>query len=131
MLLLAIDDHSLPFRRHLAYYLTKPDVRKEPVLSPSSQDPNAPDHRVANFYGTVLHDEGRFRMWYYAMNELQQRPNETSMIGYAESDDSPGGTEGPLQRATGCKAKTPLRADDRKSPLYESVVVRSGGLCGI
>ena len=87
MLFLAIDDHSLPLRRHLAYYMTKPDVRKEPVLAPSLDDPRAPDHMVAHFYGTVLYDEGRFRMWYYAMNEFLPKPHETSMVCYAESDD--------------------------------------------
>ena len=87
LLLLAIDDHSLPFRRHLTYYMSKPDVRKEPVLTPSFDDPNAPDHQVANFYGTVLHDEGRFRIWYYAMNEVLPQTYQTSMVCYAESDD--------------------------------------------
>ena len=87
LLLLAIDDHLLPFRRHLTYYLSKPEVRREPVLSPSSEDPNAPDHQVANFYGTVLHDEGRFRMWYYAMNEVLPKTYQFSMVCYAESDD--------------------------------------------
>ena len=87
MLFLAIDDHSLPLRRHLAYYLTKPDVRKEPVLAPSLENPKAADHMVAQFYGTVLYDEGRYRMWYYAMNEFLPRPHETSMVCYAESDD--------------------------------------------
>ena len=83
MLLLAIDDHSLPFKRHLTYYLSKPDVRKEPVLTPSLDDPNAPDHMAAFFYGTVLYDEGRFRMWHYAKNEELPKPHESSMICYA------------------------------------------------
>ena len=87
LILLSVDDHSLPFRRNLAYYLTKPDVRREPVLTPSAEDPNAPDHMVAHFYGTVLHDEGAYRMWYYAMNEVLPRPLETSMVCYAESSD--------------------------------------------
>ena len=87
MLLLAIDDHSLPFRRHLTYYLTRPDVRKQPVLTPSLDDPDAPDHITAHFYGTVLHDEGTFRMWYQAKNEELPKPYESSMICYAESDD--------------------------------------------
>ena len=50
--LLAIDDHLLPFRRDLCYYLSKPTVRVEPVLAPSEDNPNAPDHQVAHFYGT-------------------------------------------------------------------------------
>ena len=87
MVLLAIDDHALPFRRHLTYYLSKPDVRREPVLVPSADRPSAPDRVAAHFYGTVLHDEGRFRIWYYAKNEERAKPLESSMICYAESDD--------------------------------------------
>ena len=87
MILLAIDDHSLPWNwRQTAPdvlsplgalatapgWRCKPDVRREPVLTPSSGlgNPEAADHMVAHFYGTVLHDEGRYRMWYYAMNEV-------------------------------------------------------------
>ena len=82
-LLLAIDDHLLPFRRDLCYYLSKPTVRPEPVLAPSDDDPNAPDHQVAHFYGTVLYDGGKYRMWYYAKSEVRQ----DGVACYAESDD--------------------------------------------
>lgn len=64
--LLAIDDVSLPFRKNVCLYLNKPAVRREPVLAPSLPDSNAPDNLAAHFYGTVLHDAGKFRMWYYA-----------------------------------------------------------------
>ena len=72
MILLAIDDYSLQFRRNLCYYMSKPTVRKEPVLQPSKDSPKAPDRQVANFYGTVLYDEGKYRMWYYGMNDVLQ-----------------------------------------------------------
>ena len=64
--LLAIDDVSLPWRKNTCLYLGKPTVRPQPVLTPSPVDSGAPDDLAANFYGTVLHDGGRFRMWYYA-----------------------------------------------------------------
>jgi len=64
--LLAIDDMSLPFRKNLALHLGKPKVRPEPVLKPSPRGSGAPDDLAAHFYGTVLHDGGKFRMWYYA-----------------------------------------------------------------
>ena len=35
LLMLAIDNHYLPFYRHLTHYLSKPKIREEPVLSPS------------------------------------------------------------------------------------------------
>jgi hypothetical protein len=63
---LAIDDVSLPFRKNVCLYLSKPTVRQEPVLAPSPHESNAPDNLAAHFYGTVLHDAGKFRMWYYA-----------------------------------------------------------------
>ena len=41
--LLAIDNHSLPLARNLCLYLSKPQVRAEPVLGPSRENPAAPD----------------------------------------------------------------------------------------
>jgi hypothetical protein len=64
--LLAIDDVSLPWRKEVCLYLSTPTVQAEPVLSPSPVESRAPDNLAAHFYGTVLHDAGRFRMWYYA-----------------------------------------------------------------
>ena len=94
-ILLAIDDHLLPLRENVSYYLSKPAVRKEPVLTPSKDDPKAPDQLATHFYGTVLHDQGKYRMWYYACylddpakgakadpTYLHQGP-----VCYAESDD--------------------------------------------
>lgn len=77
--LLAIDDVSLPFRKNVCLYLSKPQVRKEPVLMPSPLESNAPDNLAAHFYGTVLYEPkslgagsrpegGKFRMWYYAVH---------------------------------------------------------------
>jgi hypothetical protein len=86
--LLAIDDRSLPLKHNLCLYLTRPTVRKEPVLAPSRENPLAPDYLAAHFYGTVLRDGGKFRMWYYAVSygesksDLLQGP-----VCYAESDD--------------------------------------------
>ena len=82
-LLLGIDDHLLPFRRNLCYHLSRPEVRKEPVLAPSGEDVEAPDHQVAHFYGTVLHDQGVYRMWYYARPVVAH----PGLACYAESQD--------------------------------------------
>src|SRR5689334_15097202 len=101
-LMLAIDDESLPIKKNLCLYLSKPKVRPDPVLFPSPRESNAPDNCAAMFYGTVLHDEGRFRMWYHAchwgMNPdwpphmLRQfvKYKDPVLLGpacYAESDD--------------------------------------------
>ncbi len=86
--LLAIDDASLPLKQNLCYYLSKPTVRKEAVLSPMRDDPTAPDFAGPILYGTVLFDEGQFRMWYKGhhfgenYSDLKQGPT-----CYAQSDD--------------------------------------------
>ncbi len=64
--LLAIDDQSLPFKKNLCLYMSKPKIHAEPVLAPSPLESNAPDNLAAHFYGTVLHEQGKFRMWYSA-----------------------------------------------------------------
>ncbi|MBI4024262.1 MAG: hypothetical protein HY360_04725 [Verrucomicrobia bacterium] len=99
---LAIDDSALPIKENLCLYLSKPKVRPEPVLTPGSIESNAPDHLAAMFYGTVLHDEGHFRMWYHAchcgmnpdwppdITRQFARYKDPVLLGpvcYAESDD--------------------------------------------
>ena len=87
--LLAIDNYALPLRKDLCYYLSKPTVRPEPVLSPSRDNPHATDYVATHFYGTVLQDGGKFRMWYYSAGWVA-KPGETIQEGpicYAESDD--------------------------------------------
>lgn len=66
LLLLAIDDLAFPLRRQVCLSITPPTVRAQPVLEASPRDSAAPDNAAAMFYGTVLHDAGRFRMWYHA-----------------------------------------------------------------
>lgn len=84
----AIDDHLLPLKHNLCYYITKPQVREEPVLTPNRDNPNAPDHLGTHFYGTVLRDEGEYRMWYYGIG-LGDKPGplREGPICYARSDD--------------------------------------------
>ena len=87
-LLLAIDDHLLPIQRNLSLYYSKPQVRREPVLTPSRDDPSKPDYIATHFYGTVLFDEGRYRMWYYAVGkEETERRLTIGPVCYAESKD--------------------------------------------
>jgi len=94
-LLLGIDNYLLPLRENVSLYLSKPKARKEPVLAPSKDDPLAPDQVASHFYGAVINDNGKFRMWYYAcalkepgdaynadVSQLLQGP-----VCYAESDD--------------------------------------------
>lgn len=86
--LLAIDDRSLRDRENLTLTLTKPTVRKEPVLTPEYGNPSAPDSMASHFYGSVIYHDGVFQMWYYAVSlgdgpeKLKQGP-----VCYAESRD--------------------------------------------
>ncbi|MSU65368.1 MAG: hypothetical protein EXS38_04530 [Opitutus sp.] len=87
-MLLAVDDVSWPFRGNLTLFMSKPKVRPEPVLIPSRDNPNAPDNIATHHYGTVLLDEGKFRMWYYPVHSSQdQKRLIQGPICYAESVD--------------------------------------------
>jgi len=101
LLFLAIDDLALPLRRNVCLYLSKPSIRREPVLVPRPGEAGAPDSLAAHFYGTVLLDQGTYRMWYYPCS-LPCRPRDAAAdvtlawLGrnivqgpacYAESDD--------------------------------------------
>ena len=94
-LLLAIDDCLLPMRENVGLHLSKPVCRAEAVLRPSKDDPFAPDQVAAHFYGAVLHEGGKYRMWYYAIGLKEagdaHRPDMQNIaqgpVCYAESDD--------------------------------------------
>ena len=66
----------------LNFFQRTPDVSPEPVLVGDS----LVDGGGALIYGTVLHDEGRYRMWYQATPK-GGREFPSSFVGYAESDD--------------------------------------------
>ena len=78
----------LPLWRNVSLYYSKPEVRLEPVLTPSRDDPGKPDYIATHFYGTVLFDEGKYRMWYYALGTGETESGFTvGPVCYAESDD--------------------------------------------
>jgi hypothetical protein len=86
-LLLAIDERAFPFRDNLALFITRPAVRAEPVLLPSTS-PDAPDNVGVACYGTVLHEAGRFRLWYYAIYDAAPHGGvNAGPVCYAESAD--------------------------------------------
>ena len=95
VVLLAIDDQSLPLRENVVQFMSRPRCRPQPVLSPDKDNPHAPDQVAAHFYGAVLHDQGKFRMWYYAVGMREpgdaRRPDLQNLtqgpVCYAESQD--------------------------------------------
>ncbi len=94
-LLLAIDDYLLPLRENVGQYLSTPKFLKEAVLRPDKDNPLAPDQAASHFYGAVIHDGGKYRMWYYAVGLKEKgdayRPDVKNLtqgpVCYAESDD--------------------------------------------
>ena len=94
--LFSFDDHSIPFKKNLSVTMAQakkfegnPVVRRGPA--------GAPDSYRAQFYGTVLRIDGKFRMWYAACSydpakggkEWANNPDydDTWRVAYAESAD--------------------------------------------
>ncbi|MBT3273268.1 MAG: hypothetical protein HN368_08950 [Spirochaetales bacterium] len=60
----------------------KPEITAEPVLGPDS----LADGAGTSIYGTVLRDQGVYRMWYQAWPK-DWDGRDISYVGYAESED--------------------------------------------
>jgi len=85
----AFDNHSIPFTRNLQLEMHQP-VRypDNPVLGRG--EPGTPDSYGVQFYGSVVEDEGLFRMWYVAIDEeLKNWPGDPLIWrpAYAQSAD--------------------------------------------
>jgi hypothetical protein len=86
----AFDDHAIPLRQNLQLTLVQAQKHAgNPVLR--CGPPGAPDHGHAILYGSVLHIEGKFRMWYLGMSQKEivkgQAPGYWRPMCYAESED--------------------------------------------
>lgn len=91
--LFAFDDYSLPFNRGLLLTLDPgrksavnhgtgfdPELPNKSVLSPGQ--PGDPDYPRLYFYGTVLHIDGQYHMWYTGWDQDKLR-----QVCYAVSKD--------------------------------------------
>ena len=77
----AFDDQSIPARLGLVTTMVRPDKHPDNPVLPRGPE-GAPDEHRAQLYGTVLRENGRFRMWYSALDhEYMIR------LAYTESDD--------------------------------------------
>lgn len=86
--LFAFDDHWLPLRYHLDLKLQQPSLcEKNPVLRLGAK--GEPDCFFAALYGTVFHQDGKFRMWYGAVDGWEDfQPHRRNLrLAYAESND--------------------------------------------
>ena len=70
-------------RGEIEFFQRKPTIHPEPVLGPDS----FVDGAGTMCFGTVLCDNGIFRMWYQAWPSDWKNGLNFGLIGYAESDD--------------------------------------------
>ncbi|MBL8848110.1 MAG: hypothetical protein JNG89_00410 [Planctomycetaceae bacterium] len=90
--LFAFDDVSIPHRRNLRLNMHQPQKHPANPVLPHGK-PGEPDEYRAQFYGSIVREGGRFRMWYIAGDNdgMQTVANKTAYFGwraaYAESED--------------------------------------------
>ena len=86
----AFDDRAIPW--HFNTKVTMVQATKHPANPVLRRGPErSPDHGHAILYGTVIHDGGKFRMWYLGMLQTTleegQAPGWWRPMCYAESAD--------------------------------------------
>lgn len=88
--LFAFDNHSIPFTRSLEMNLNKPEKYPGNPIVPLGKKGEA-DEWAVQFYGSVIREKGKFRMWYAALDGARgQSPEHNSSLwrpAYAESTD--------------------------------------------
>jgi len=88
MTLFAFDDVAIPFTQNLRLEMRSPSRHpSNPVVWRGK--PGTPDAFGVQFYGSVIRDGGKFRMWYVAFDDDTSNPVASSRWrpAYAESDD--------------------------------------------
>lgn len=86
--LFAFDNVSIPHTQNLRLEMNEPRRHPaNPVLRRGAA--GAPDAMGVQFYGSVIREEGRFRMWYVAFDDdaSSNAPSTRWRAAYAESDD--------------------------------------------
>ena len=88
--LFAFDDVSIPFTQNLKLVMQEPEKHPaNPVVRRGGA--KAPDSWAVQFYGSVIREEDKFRMWYVAAGEDRVKragPRSSPWrVAYAESKD--------------------------------------------
>ena len=85
----AFDNRSIPFTRNLKLEMNTPERHPDnPVMARGK--PGTPDCHGIQFYGSIVKDNGLYRMWYVAMDEEHCEMSERKDVfrpAYAESTD--------------------------------------------
>ncbi|MBL9199647.1 MAG: hypothetical protein JNL39_04030 [Opitutaceae bacterium] len=88
--LFAFDSVSIPFTRSLLMELNRPEkFAGNPVVARGAR--SEPDHWGVQFYGSIIRVDGKFRLWYCALDGARGEQAEANpsfwRLAYAESDD--------------------------------------------
>ncbi|MEX0724873.1 MAG: hypothetical protein WEB58_09310 [Planctomycetaceae bacterium] len=88
----SFDDVSIPYKQNLKLTIHQPTKHpSNPVVPPGKA--GEPDSYRAQFYGSIIRENGKFRMWYIAIDHeaIKSVSNKTAykgcMAAYAESED--------------------------------------------
>jgi len=85
----AFDQVSIPYTQNLRLEMRQPVRHPANPVVPRGE-PGTPDARAVQFYGSVIREGGRFRMWYVAVGDDADRtkaPSARWRAAYAESAD--------------------------------------------
>ncbi|CAL1520748.1 hypothetical protein [Chitinophaga sp. MM2321] len=90
--LFAFDDHSIPWKKNLKLTMVTPDKHpNNPVVARGPK--GSVDEWAVQFYGSVIRDKGKFRMWYISADDqglklIKQGKGFSGLRpAYAESED--------------------------------------------
>ncbi len=86
--LFAFDNESIPHTQNLKLEMRQPERHPaNPVLRRG--EPGSPDAHGVQFYGSVIRDQGKYRMWYVAFDDAGKSAvaSERWRAAYAESVD--------------------------------------------
>jgi hypothetical protein len=89
--LFAFDSISIPHSQNLRLEMRSPQRHPANPVVPRGK-PGAPDAWGVQFYGSVIHEGGRYRLWYVAVGDSKnpaesKNPSARWRAAYAESDD--------------------------------------------
>ncbi len=87
----AFDSELIPHTRNLLLTMEKPEKYEGNPVVPRGGD-GTPDTFGVQFYGSIIHDQGKYRLWYVAIDEDLNSSDAAVRTGsvrpaYAESAD--------------------------------------------
>lgn len=85
----AFDQVSIPYSQNLRLEMRQPVKHPANPVVPRGEA-GTPDAQAVQFYGSVIREGGRFRMWYVAVGDDADKtraPSARWRAAYAESDD--------------------------------------------